>query len=356
MMKKILLLMFGMGLFLAPAIAMDPPKNEEAQQKLFQAVRETNMALLGEALLEGADVNALSEDPFEMNALHRILDNEEPLTDVELAIFEKLVDHQNTNINAPSGAGRTPLYLAARHGNKKAVEKLLEKGAVVTIADLPGKWTPLHAAAFGGHPEIIDLLLKKEETKPSIKDNEGNTPLHTIVKRSVYFDPSIVNTFVVDYEADITATNNEGETPLHIASEKDAGFVEALLKVAKDKGVLEELLNARDAQGRTALHRAISFNLNPKIVKLLLDAGVSATEPDSTMKTPFHYLALAMSSRESSLYPKQNKEVEMKEFVEVANMLLASQGDPTVQDDEGNSAIDLATGPYTEGTFRTIAQ
>ena len=164
-------------------------------------------------------------------------------------------------------------------------------------------------------------------------------------------DPSVVQ-LLVKTDEDLKATNNEGDTPLHIASVKDARFVEALLKIAKEKGTLEDLLKTQDAQGRTPLHRAIFRNLYPKIVELLLEYGADATKPDKNMRTPFHYLAEAMSSYEST--PVQNKEIEMQKFVDTANLLLKHKGDPTVQDDKGISAVDLAKGPYTEETFKKL--
>ncbi len=86
MIKKLLTLLVGLVLLVPTANAME----SNAQQKLFKAAREADIALLDEAILKGADINALSDDPFKMNALHRILDNEKQLTKEETAFLNAL--------------------------------------------------------------------------------------------------------------------------------------------------------------------------------------------------------------------------------------------------------------------------
>jgi ankyrin repeat protein len=49
--------------------------------------------------------------------------------------------------------------VAAAHGNKDTVRALLDAGAEVNAKDFTG-WTALHAAAFKGDPEIVQLLLE----------------------------------------------------------------------------------------------------------------------------------------------------------------------------------------------------
>jgi ankyrin repeat protein len=40
------------------------------------------------------------------------------------------------------------------------VELLLDRGADVNATDYTG-WTPLHAAIYGGHAEVVQLLLER---------------------------------------------------------------------------------------------------------------------------------------------------------------------------------------------------
>lgn len=62
--------------------------------------------------------------------------------------------------------GTRLLALAAAHGHLDTVQAILDKKADVNAADVTG-WTPLHAAAYGGNPEIIRLLLARGATAPA---------------------------------------------------------------------------------------------------------------------------------------------------------------------------------------------
>lgn len=89
-----------------------------------------------------------------------------------------LVAQLNAGLDVNTGTpllGTRLLTLAAAHGHVDTVQALLDKKADVNAADITG-WVPLHAAAYGGNPEIIRLLLNRGATVP-----EGNwytpTPL-----------------------------------------------------------------------------------------------------------------------------------------------------------------------------------
>ena len=72
-----------------------------------------------------------------------------------LALLEK-----GTDANAPFPiVGTRALMVAAAHGHKDTARALLDAGADVNAKDFTG-WTALHAAAFKGDPEIVQLLLE----------------------------------------------------------------------------------------------------------------------------------------------------------------------------------------------------
>jgi hypothetical protein len=78
-------------------------------------------------------------------------------------------------LEAPDGAGRTPLSLAARGGCMTVVSTLVREGANLERTDSNG-WTALHHAASQRHADVVDFLLA-HGAEQERKTNKGETPL-----------------------------------------------------------------------------------------------------------------------------------------------------------------------------------
>lgn len=78
------------------------------------------------------------------------------LTGLLRVVFEHVTD---IDVNQKNEYGHTPVYLAAALGHSTTVSELVEHGAIVNIEC--GRYgSPLHAACFAGHLEVVDNLLK----------------------------------------------------------------------------------------------------------------------------------------------------------------------------------------------------
>ena len=71
------------------------------------------------------------------------------------------------------------LHIAARTGNAKQVQKLLDRGADVDSQVINGT-TALHQAAMNGHVNVVKVLLKAG-ADVEIREEEGNTALHLAI-------------------------------------------------------------------------------------------------------------------------------------------------------------------------------
>lgn len=78
------------------------------------------------------------------------------LTGLLRVVFEHVAD---LDVNQKTKHGHTPVYLAAALGHSTTVSVLVDHGAIVNIEC--GKYgSPLHAACFAGHLEVVNNLLK----------------------------------------------------------------------------------------------------------------------------------------------------------------------------------------------------
>ncbi|KAJ7976420.1 Ankyrin repeat containing protein [Quillaja saponaria] len=103
------------------------------------------------------------------------------------------------------------LCLAARKGEVRNIQKLLENGAAINGRDQNG-WTALHRASFKGQIEAVRFLLEKG-IDVDAKDEDGYTALHCAAE-SGHAD---VIELLVKKRVDVEARTNKGVTALQIA-------------------------------------------------------------------------------------------------------------------------------------------
>lgn len=112
--------------------------------------------------------------------------------------------------------GLTPLHIAAFYGHPLIIELLLQYGSDINALDNFSR-TPAHYAALRGQQNALLFLLHNKAL--IYGDNEGNTPLHlccangheACVKALLYFME------FSDSKLNINIQNNQGETPLHLS-------------------------------------------------------------------------------------------------------------------------------------------
>ncbi|CAM8959602.1 unnamed protein product [Rhodiola kirilowii] len=100
---------------------------------------------------------------------------------------------------------------AARKGDVKAIQRLIENGVVINGKDQNG-WTGLHRAAFKGKTETVRILIGKGVDLDA-KDEDGYSALHCAVESGF---PDVVE-LLLKRGADVEARTNRGVTALQIS-------------------------------------------------------------------------------------------------------------------------------------------
>ncbi|MEI8312533.1 MAG: ankyrin repeat domain-containing protein, partial [Verrucomicrobiota bacterium] len=224
----------------------------------------------------------------------------------DTAAFRQMRGSRDINAPGPS-LSQTPLMIAACSGWEQIAAELIQGGAKLDAVDKNGD-TALHYSADFEQPRIMKLLLDAG-AKTDMQDKWKQTPL--IMSTSAPIQVRLL----IEKNADMNLSTTHGGTPLHYAAgHGDLAMVRALLArganvnaICRDSGetpltsacrdwahsyIVAPLLsagadvNARDKNGRTALHYAVDPLLNIPLVELLLEKGANPARADNFGVTP----------------------------------------------------------------------
>jgi ankyrin repeat protein len=182
----------------------------------FRAVQmddaKTVQSLLG-GTVNPNEINPIGGEPALVLALR----------EGSMNVFNVLLAHPGTNIEAAAINGNTALMMAAFKHNKPAVNALLAKGAAV---DRQG-WNALHYAAASGDDEIVRILLQRgariDATSPA------GTGLFTPLMMAAREGHQSTALLLLEQGANPNQKNSEGLTAAQIAERAGKSQVAAAL-------------------------------------------------------------------------------------------------------------------------------
>ena len=247
-------------------------------------------------------------------------------------------------IDALDYKGRTALSWAARRGDARSTNILLQAQADPDLADVRGQ-TPLLLACEASSTTCVDLLLEAGANYNHINSDQMNA-LHCALQRK---DNEQIIEDLIAVGVNMNAQDIWGSTPLaHAVSIYRATSTEVLLKHGAEK-------NIQDYEGDTALHN--SFHVGAvNLSRLLLERGANPNLINYSGNTVLHVAAISgglqtlevlnigcldgidvdaiNNQGESALYLAQQRDEKPEQFVEQFQALLASIRDRGTKDME----------------------
>ena len=155
----------------------------------------------------------------------------------EFERVKAMVSEEPTLIDARSRTGDSAILTAVYHRQKEIVNLLVARGASLSLSEACAAgelervertlnpstinaysadgWTPLHLAAFFGHPKVAELLLAHDaDVTARSRNSNGNTPLHAALAGNHKFVAGVL----IGRGSDLNAADGNGWHPLHIAA------------------------------------------------------------------------------------------------------------------------------------------
>ena len=195
-------------------------------------------------------------------------------------VIEVLLENNaNPNYIGKKVPGFSPLNNAVQYGQIECAKLLIEHGANLVHNDMTN--TALHSAAYGGHAHVVEYLIKEK----GMDVNQKNKANRTALFQSITQGHNSVAKGLLRLGADPNVLlGKDNETLLHVAVREGRKEIVSMLLEAKAKPD-EPLSN-----GMTPLMLAVE-NDHADYIQLIMAHGITLGKKDEKGNTVLHHIA-----------------------------------------------------------------
>jgi len=173
-------------------------------------------------------------------------------------------------------SGQTALIWAVERQHNSVVKILLKKRADPNITQ--NGLSALHKAVRSGYLETVKLLIEEGQANLHMESSK-ETDCCSVLQDAAFYGRADIVQYLLEHEADVEQRNAQGRTALHRAVYKNhVSIVQLLLDCGAD-------INSQDNNQRTCTHWAAFFG-HEVTWKALLDAGADLSLTDRAGHTP----------------------------------------------------------------------
>lgn len=210
--------------------------------------------------------------------------------------------------------------------NFEYVKMALEAGVDPCVKNSKGQ-LPIVQATSSNSTRCINILLKYGADINQFESEGDYWGAENALCCAVYFPDLDLVKFLLDRGADPSLGGSKLNTPLHRIFQCDGVHVDIYIKTFKlliDNGAN---IHARNYEGQTPLHYAVSSTEMLECIEILLDKGANVNEQDNKGDTPLHRYA---------------HDLFYEDEIDYAHLLLKRGAYLNVKNNKGETPLDIA--------------
>jgi len=246
-------------------------------ESLFSTDIVRDLEALKESLKKNEFIRNINQKDDAGNALlHHAVANSRP------RMVSALLAVNNANVNTQNLKGDTPLHCAIENKSMEIIKLLSQHKDIDITKENSEKITPfikaLRIDKECKRNDVLQILLSSGRNTASLKDADGNTPLHQAIIRH---DNESAQLLLNCETTNLNEKNNKGQTPLITAAWENNNDIAKLLI-----GIEGVDINATDNSRNTPLHLAISIQYIDQVRLLLKKNSINVNLQDEDGNTP----------------------------------------------------------------------